>query len=211
VEEMPAPAHYRQQAAAVSVRAPFAAVESVGEERHSVTELVEKEIRVLPSSEDLLHGWQARTTGTRIHRALEALKYRSADEIAKLAAEDEAVRYVVELRDPPLREWIRDGETEWGFQVRTVGEGVVEGQIDLWAKHDGKLFVVDYKSGSPAYKESAFRQLSLYAWALRRFGHKEPAELVVVYPRLRQVERRAFSEDLFLHWERVLGVPEAAR
>ena len=99
-----------------------------------------------------------------------------------------------------MRELMANGEAEWGFQVRTPN-GVVEGQIDLWGIAQNRLFVVDYKSGSEAYKETAFQQLSLYAWALRKFGFEQEIELVVIYPLKQNVESRPFQEALFADWE----------
>ena len=199
VEEMPPAQRYQgESAAAVKVRIPFQPPQTKESEHFSVSELVEA--GKPPSTADLLKRWQAQAAGTRIHRALEALKYGGGEN----AESDPAVRFVMGLEDPPVREWIETGHVEWGFQVRTQSR-VIEGQIDLWAEHDGKIYVVDYKSGSPQQKETAFRQLSLYAWALRKFGHDVPMQLVVIYPLAKKVEQREFTEDLFLAWENELS------
>lgn len=204
-ESMPEPELYRGGASCeVKVREPFRKEKrDAKSDRHSVTELIEREIKVKATSVDLIKRWQAQNLGVRIHRALQALKYQN--HVSGEGLDDEAIRYVLELKDPPLKSWIENGRVEWGFQVQAKNGQVIEGQIDLWSKYDGKLYVVDYKSGSPANKESAFQQLSLYAWALRKFGHSEPAELVVVYPLLKKTERRPFDEKLFLHWESETG------
>lgn len=164
-------------------------------EKHSVTELLATETASAPM-EDLLQRWEAQCRGTRIHKIMEALKYRGqwAGEV------DPSATYVISLKDPPMSELIRNGFPEWGFQVMTK-QGIVEGQIDLWAKHGGHLYIVDYKSGSMAFQESAFKQLELYAWALRRFGHQEPIVLLVLYPLQKKFERREFSDDAFSRWE----------
>jgi ATP-dependent helicase/nuclease subunit A len=99
-----------------------------------------------------------------------------------------------------MAELIKAGRVEWGFQVK-AGQHVIEGQMDLWAEMDDKIYVVDYKTGSTRRIEDAFKQLSLYAWVLRRFGHKKPIEMVVLYPLHEKSEAREFSEDLFLFWE----------
>jgi len=189
VEKMPEPSPYREgPRLATAVRPLFHPNAAQIAEHISVSELVES-ARI---SDNLIQRWQAQTTGTQIHRALEALKYGGMSE------ENEAVSFVLE--NPMLREWIQSGFTEWGFKVRTPAT-VVEGQIDLWAKWQGKIYVVDYKSGSIRQQEAAFRQLSLYAWALRKFGHQEPIEMVVIYPLAKKIESREFKEDLFLAWE----------
>ena len=87
----------------------------------------------------------------------------------------------------------------------------MEGQIDLWVEDGGRIYVVDYKSGSPAQQDAAFMQLSLYAWALRRFGYKESMEMIVIYPLHKKTLRRPCTEELFLHWEREFSGAEATR
>lgn len=185
------------------LREPWRKPAAKTEARHSVTELVSARKR--GGGEDLLKRWQAQNLGTKIHKALEALKYQNATPPDEA---ESAVRYVLSLKKPDISQMIRDGEAEWGFQVKTPTQ-VVEGQIDLWAKWDGKLYVVDYKSGSDKYKEEAFEQLALYAWALRKFGHTEPAELIVIYPLDEKFEARPFTPELFAHWENKFGGSQA--
>ncbi len=180
---------------ATQIRTLWRGQEQHAEERHSVTDLVTVDTRNL-KHHDLIEGWQARTLGTRIHRALEALKYgEDIPEDTRSAAE-----YVLGIEEPPMRRLIHEGQVEWGFQVQTP-TGVIEGQVDLWAKIDGKIYIVDYKSGSSRFQKSAFEQLSGYAWALRKFGHQEPVELVVIYPLTQKMARQSFNEELFAGWE----------
>ena len=151
VDQPAVPTRYLSaQATPGDVRPPWGRITPAAEERRSVTDLVGDAVPVgTPNSTvddpaQLVERWRAQTAGTRIHRALEALKFgRSAD------APDfaEGLEYVLSLRTPPMRELIAVGQTEWGFQVQTPRR-IIEGQIDLWAKHQGVLYVVDYKSGS---------------------------------------------------------------
>jgi ATP-dependent helicase/nuclease subunit A len=206
VEQWPDPHPYQAaRPGEERVRAPWrSSVAAEAGERRSVTDLIDRRVDTAAVAArsgdgDLLRRWRAQTTGTRIHQALEALKYGHSpgEEAADMRA---PVAYVVNLEEPPMRELIKRGHSEWGFQVSTP-RGVIEGQIDLWARHDGRLYVIDYKSGSPSRKEEAFTQLEIYAWALRRFGHAEPAELVVIYPLAEKVERRPFKDESFRRWE----------
>ncbi|MBX3021720.1 MAG: UvrD-helicase domain-containing protein [Bdellovibrionales bacterium] len=199
VEEWPDPEPYLGAArAAPAVRPLWRESSQAGDERQSVTDLIAKPEApsLQPRTKELLSRWEAQSAGTRLHRRLEALRYRAED----IPEDDEALNYVLGLETPPMSELVRSGQTEWGFQVQTF-TGVIEGQIDLWGKHDGTIYIVDYKSGSPKRKEDAFTQLSIYAWALRRFGHTEPMQMVVIYPLAKNAEVRPFSEELFLRWE----------
>lgn len=170
-----------------------------GEDKVSVTSLVEAKAKAKPAG--AIHRFEARGKGQRIHRKLEALKYRGESG----PAGDPAVDYVLNLQDPPMAELIREGFVEWGFQIKTAS-GILEGQIDAWGKVNGEIFVVDYKSGSPANSEQAFQQLTTYAWALRKFGHQEKITMVVIYPLQKIVQKRELSEELFAGRERELSL-----
>jgi len=142
------------------------------------------------NSETSLRRWQAQNFGTRLHLALEALKYGqhpSDEELSK------AVNYVLQHQAPPLAEILKNGRVEWGFQIQREAK-VTQGRIDLWGVVDKRIYIVDYKSGSPERKEDAFEQLQGYAIALRQFGHSYPIELVVVYPLHEIVEVRPFED-----------------
>ena len=69
--------------------------------------------------------------------------------------------------------------------------GVIEGQIDLWGRtNSGQLWIVDYKTGTPEFKEKAFEQMSLYALALRGsdlIDPKESIKMAAVYPFAREI------------------------
>lgn len=139
------------------------------------------------TTEDVIRRWEAQTKGSRIHKALEGVKH-----LGHWSGEfDVSIEYVLKLQDPPIRELMRSGFAEWGFQIKT-NQGVIEGQIDLWGKSQGVLYIIDYKSGSLAFKEEAFQQLNLYAWALRKFGHSEPIRMVVLYPLHQTSEARDY-------------------
>ena len=168
--------------------------ESAGD-RQSVTDLVEGS-RKKHVEGDVLQRWRSQSVGLEVHRALESLKYKELPEDLQTPS----VRYVLGLNDPPMTELIKAGHVEWGFQVK-AGAHVIEGQMDLWAELGDKIYVIDYKTGSTRGMEDAFKQLSLYAWVLRRFGHKKPIEMIVLYPLREKSESREFGEDLFLFWE----------
>lgn len=169
----------------------------------SVTDMINLKVTDRMPREAMLKRWEAQSQGTRVHRTLEALKWRTGAH-----STDKATQFVLSIADPPMKEIIQDGEVEWGFQVKTPLR-IVPGQIDLWGKHKGILYVVDYKSGSEGYKDSAFEQLGIYAWALRKFGHQEPIKMVVIYPLAQKFESRDFDEVLFSSWELEFGVTKA--
>lgn len=146
---------------------------------------------------------QRAVLGTDLHRLLQQLRLNPEMDLERLAdkmflnRKDEvlkAVEYVKGLAHPPMAQLLRHGYAEWGFQVR-FPRAILEGQIDLWGQVDGELWLVDYKSGDPAHLAKALSQLEIYAMALRRMGHAQPAQLAVVYPFAKRVEVRRLNAD----------------
>ena len=176
--------------------------------RFSVTSLVEGLSQSVPTQqsestlEQISKSIKAPSLGSILHNVFERMKYQSDfDSVTYLAdklGEDaesfiESTDFVTELQEPPMAELIQNGHVEWGFQVKT-SKGILEGQIDLWAQHDGKVWVVDYKSGSTRHTDKAFQQLKYYAWALHKaYGYKD-FTLAVVFPLSKEVKTLQFSE-----------------
>ncbi len=207
LEEWPEPEIYTpSRKPARIVRALWREPNAAVIERQAVTDLVAGPSAPIPYKKDLvLNNFQARSAGQRIHKTLESLKYNP--ELG--ATGDPALDYVLSLQEPCLRDLIRAGQVEWGFQVKTP-QRIVEGQIDIWGKLNGVIYIADYKSGSPAKMKQAFDQLGLYAWALRKFGHSEPIELLVIYPLAQKTVKQKFKEDLFRDWEVKFSLAETA-
>lgn len=136
------------------------------------------------TSEESLQSLQKALLGVEVHRLFEGLKFQS-----QLDSKDPKIKKAIEFlkswSDGRILELIKMGEAEWGFAV-AKNRWLLQGQIDLWSQDSkGRYFVVDYKTGAEKYKEKAFEQLEIYAWALRKMG-KIPTEinpiLMVIYP-----------------------------
>ena len=174
-------------------------------------------------SDSFLKEMNKSSEGVLIHRVMESLRYRESIDIddygpwlrnefgERYKDIEEAIKFIQELREPPMRELLKTGFVEWGFQMKRdveKGEGgifpvkndnggglIVEGVIDLWGEvessHGEKVcWLVDYKSGSKKYIEKAFRQLSFYGEALRAYGVRSQLKKAVVYPLSGAVEIR---------------------
>lgn len=149
-----------------------------------------------------------RSRGTLTHKLMELIKYRDPTQMESLIArwfvgqEAEALaalRYVLELKAPPLKEIILNGEVEKSF-VLVDGETVIPGQIDLWGQTDaGEPWIVDYKTGNPSDSEAAFAQMEIYALAIDESGWLKPGavlQLAAVFPYASEVQvRTAPSAD----------------
>lgn len=122
--------------------------------------------------------------GTDVHRLMESLKY-DPDRKRSRPEFREALEFLDSERGRFLLEVIKTGEVEWGFAAQMMGS-LIQGQIDLWGRDaQGRLWVVDYKTGSPEKADVALAQLEIYAWALRKIGKvpaDEPIELAAVFP-----------------------------
>jgi ATP-dependent helicase/nuclease subunit A len=141
--------------------------------------------------------------GVAIHRLLETLKYeqevldkRLLDQHvfhilgekspSTLRSMTEILKFVLEQREVPVSDLIKNGFVEWGFLLKHSG-ALIEGQIDLWGEHSGVFWVVDYKSGSSEGVEKAFEQLGIYSYALRQSHqelreNKKPLNMAVIFP-----------------------------
>ena len=118
--------------------------------------------------------------GLRLHSLLEGLRYQQ--DLVFPENMQKPKDFVLDLKEPPMKELLLSGHAEWGFQVQTK-TGLLQGQVDLWGVHDGVLWVVDYKSSSTLRDlDKTFEQLSLYAWALVQSGQKGTIQLAAVYP-----------------------------
>ena len=131
-------------------------------------------------------GLQRAQQGTNAHRLFEALKYTPYQELVKISDEDlkKPLEFLAETPSIPLLKIIEQGYVEWGFAM-VEQKALMQGQIDLWGIVDDVLWMVDYKTGSPKYSETAFRQLEAYAWAIYRMGYAQTVKsvkLAVVYP-----------------------------
>lgn len=124
--------------------------------------------------------------GTDAHRVFESLKYTDLQTLLQSADEElkKPLRFIAESTEVPLLQIIQNGHVEWGFALN-YQEALLQGQIDLWGIIDNVLWMVDYKTGSQKYVDTAFQQLELYAWALARMHYLEginTIKLAVVYP-----------------------------
>jgi ATP-dependent helicase/nuclease subunit A len=163
----------------------------------SVTDLVEGRVArdyAVATTPDMIRRLKVASQGTAVHRLMELLKYRSPELLHQLIQkwfpEQEervlaAVEFVRDLSAPPLMEIIKNGAVEWGFAFTEKGM-LVEGQVDLWGRaDDGRLWIADYKTGSPEFVEKAMTQMTLYALALHKAGlvrDGEEIHLAAVYP-----------------------------
>lgn len=131
-----------------------------------------------------------------MHKVLEAVKYQGLQaslEMIDLFFPKEngeikaALNWIYDLKNPTFTDLIKNGNVEWGFQF-VEGNKIVDGQIDLWGMSDGKVWIVDYKTGSSRYLEKAFTQMEWYAKALRKFGVFDNINLAVIFPFEKKIE-----------------------
>jgi ATP-dependent helicase/nuclease subunit A len=137
--------------------------------------------------------------GTDAHRLFEALKFSSLEQLQKNIVDTTMLRgldWISHLELPPMQQLIKVGFAEWGF-VLAREQGILQGQIDLWANYDHQLWLVDYKTGSSANSNKALAQLKIYAWALRAMKETEfkSAQLLAVYP----FEEKVIKQELQLN------------
>ncbi|QDK38926.1 exodeoxyribonuclease V subunit beta [Bdellovibrio sp. NC01] len=156
----------------------------------SVTELVTPEgvagAEYQASVNQLAPGLARAQQGTNAHRLFEALKYTPYESLKDIADEDlkKPLEFLATTDKIPMLEIINKGFVEWGFAL-SYQNSLMQGQIDLWGIVNETLWMVDYKTGSQRYSETAFKQLEAYTWALNRMKYLtavKEVKLAVVYP-----------------------------
>ncbi len=140
---------------------------------------------------------KAAQRGIRAHSLFESLKYRPqtlASELSLDPALTKAIRFLHTWQQGQILKIISAGEVEFDFKILVGGE-IQSGQIDLWGIVDGKLYLVDYKTGQSRYSQKAFEQLSFYLSCLHLIQPDLKAldhQLLVVYPFEEKVEINEF-------------------
>ncbi|MCB0421058.1 MAG: UvrD-helicase domain-containing protein [Bdellovibrionales bacterium] len=145
------------------------------------------------------------SSGTIFHRALEILKFQKDFDFENYFSnwiEEEperwihAMEYLKSIDEFPYLDVLKYGQVEWGFQLESK-QGLLEGQIDLWAQlpngESDVIWLVDYKSGSPRYKDKGFEQLEIYAYALSEFRPDCTIQMALVFPFSKKTEVKEFS------------------
>lgn len=174
---------------------------------HTVTESASEPHKEVPSyfeSNSYRNSFVNKRRGILFHRIMETLKYSTSLNMVELidawfpGEEDtiaEAINYIVQQQNPPLVKLIKQGEVEWSFAMKSPERDLpIEGQIDLWGIVDGKLWIVDYKSGSKVLKDKALKQLHAYAVALKGYlSWQDEIHLAVVYPFLNETHTEVLN------------------
>lgn len=182
------------QSKEVKVRSPYSS--TVTANKFSVSEILsdlnnekENELEIIEKI-DLV---KSSVLGQKIHKYFENKKY-NPDYVDKKYEE-----YWVNIADNkkiPFLDIISAGYVEWGFQVK-IANGTLEGQIDLWAELDGEVWLIDYKTGSSRYKESSFKQLDIYSWALSLHKENKPIKQCLIYPVSNEIYIKDFGLEAF--------------
>lgn len=133
-------------------------------------------------------------SGTEMHRLFESLQYFGLKDSKfdwkqllpdLTATQKKALEFLTQDKNGFWLDLIRRGEVEEGIAVLKAPH-LIQGQIDLWGRDvQGRPWIVDYKTGSERYKDKAFEQLDIYAWALRKMKkikEDETVHLAVIYP-----------------------------
>ncbi|MBK9294614.1 MAG: UvrD-helicase domain-containing protein [Oligoflexia bacterium] len=124
--------------------------------------------------------------GTEFHKVFEVInknpkiEYFEAAKIAKTKKiKMGIIEKLLQLNDIPLKEILSEGVSEMPFSFKHKDK-VYSGRIDLWAKINNTVWLIDFKTGEDPHAE---RQLKFYAYALSQTGIKwEQIKAVIVYP-----------------------------
>lgn len=131
--------------------------------------------------------------GTYLHRVFESLALKQ-ENLTIDEKWQKAVQFLLQLKSPPMKKILDSGFPEWGFAVK-MDNYLLQGTIDLWADLDEAVYILDYKTGSHKYSQSALEQMRIYSEALKKMRVIDPHKkivLVALYP----LEQRVVTKEL---------------
>ncbi len=144
---------------------------------------------------------QNRREGVVLHRIFETLKNHDPETTKRLASRwlphrneetAAAIDFILNHDEVPFAAIIDQGFVEWGYRVDLQGQ-TKERRIDLWGVVDEQLWIVDYKTGSTAFKDKAFLQMQEYAQSLKQLlGWQKAIKMVAVFPFSRQYYEESY-------------------
>lgn len=116
--------------------------------------------------------------GTYLHRVFESLAL-SQEEVKVDEKWQKTVQYLLNLNSPPMKKILENGFPEWGFAVK-MDDYLLQGTIDLWADLDDAVYILDYKTGSSQYSDSALEQMRIYSDALKKMRVIDPHKKIIL-------------------------------
>ncbi len=136
-------------------------------------------------------------SGTDLHKLFESLKYNSVSEVQNLTNDKNKkyLQFLMDQNELPLNQILKFGYVEWGFGLRYQAK-LIQGQIDAWGIVDDIVYVLDYKTGSSEYSESAYLQLQFYATCLKemkKINSNQKIILGVIYPLEEKIIQKTVS------------------
>jgi ATP-dependent helicase/nuclease subunit A len=183
------------------VRPVFSDLKSdLGEQSQSITDLITSQGNSdKPNYEHQLINLKKAQYGSDLHRIFESLKYLEVEEVKKRVSptEIEAIDYLFSVKEIDIKKLLAKSHNEWGFGLKTKTK-FIQGQIDLWAELDSEIHVLDYKTGSSAYKEKAFEQLDFYTKALLEMKQVPKNKKIihtVIYPIEKSVVTKSYKDQ----------------
>ena len=148
--------------------------------------------------------------GMQLHLFLQQLSFFSFKEIQTLIANsllseenkkqvEGALLYILELKNPDMRLFLKTGFPEWSFKFKRRNV-ILQGQIDLWIKDQDGIHLFDYKS---SFGPQVKKQLIFYSWVLNEFYKPENIFMYEVYPFQKTIKKSLYSledEQLLKTW-----------
>ena len=133
----------------------------------------------------------ARRRGSYLHEILQLASQLPLDDVEKKISfspfpdkekQDfsQALEWLVNLKDPDMSQFLKQGFPEWSFTLKK-SKALLEGQIDLWARKQDKIYVFDYKSADSDFLATR-RQLSFYSYVLDEIYKPQEIIMYSLYP-----------------------------
>ncbi len=99
----------------------------------------------------------------------EALRYQPDlwNELDPVYAEP--LSFLKNLKEIPFERIVSQGEANWNYVVEAKNQRV-QGQVDLWARDENQVWLIDYKVGVLKEAKNTLARLESAAWAMKEMG-----------------------------------------
>ncbi|MBX9765967.1 MAG: UvrD-helicase domain-containing protein, partial [Bdellovibrionales bacterium] len=140
--------------------------------------------------------------GVVFHQKMERIQKHMArfnGELSPGFEVDPTDQWVLELTEIPMKEILKQGCSEWPFQI-SFGSSIVSGQIDLWGQIGNEIWIIDYKTGTSRNLEKAIEQLQVYGWALSKaYPEILNIKLIALFPLEEKFFEAEFNQGTAMH------------
>ena len=107
--------------------------------------------------------------GGDLHRFLEALRYQPSLWNDGDSEYSEPLHFLKSLKEIPFEKILSEGDTDWHYVIEVKNQRR-RGQVDLWARFENQVWLIDYKVGALKDAKKTLENLEASARAMKEMS-----------------------------------------